>query len=190
MYQIFRALSVVALCLCFVFPIVENASAKSRDPIRIGVGTETRQQIMAHIAGQALKRAGFKVEFVEMSGASPVVLIAAGDAHFDPEFQVETAEADYARALADEKISSLGGLAGNGFDEPGQKIIWAGMTNKWPNAEKMLKTMIFPTDELDALARSVDKDGQTRAAVVSGWMKQNTSVWKRWISASTNWMKP
>jgi ABC-type proline/glycine betaine transport system substrate-binding protein len=182
--------SLAALCLWFVVANVEDASAKSRDPIRIGVGPQTRQQIMAHIAGQALQRAGFKVEFVEMTGASPVALIAAGDAHFDPEFRVETARAAYTQALAEEKISSLGGLAGNGFDEPEQKIIWAGMNRKWPNAEKMLKTMIFSADELGALARSVDDDGQARDAVVSSWMKQNKSVWKRWISASTNWMKP
>ena len=190
MHQIFRIFSAAVLCLCFVFSNVENLSAKSRDPIRIGVSSETSQQIIARITGRALKSAGFNVEFVEFDSAAGLETIATGKVHFDPKFTIAAHQADLAIAIEEERIRSLGGLAKNGRDEPTLKLAWTGMGNKWPYAEKMLKTMVFPTGELDTLAQAVDGGGQTLDQVVEDWMKNNKPVWKRWTAASTNWMKP
>ncbi len=189
-----RSIYFALLCVCFLLPLTDSTLAKSRDPIRVGLNNQTSQQVLAHIARRALVKAGFKVEFIQM-GVGPnstarVEMIASGLAHFQPVFAVADAEDDLAKALADKRIFSLGGLRSNGKDEPTLKIVWAGMRKKWPFAEKMLKTMIFPSEELDRMAQAVDTGNSTMDQVVDDWIKNNQPTWKRWVSASRNWMKP
>ncbi len=182
-----RFVPVLLLCFCLAMGTGQPAQDKSRDPIRVGISDRTSQQVIAHIAGRALAMAGFKVEFVRMDGES-VTLLSSGAIHFDPD--VVVADPGVTQALADEKVFSLGGLQSNAMDAPSLKLMWPGVHNNWPYAERMLKTMIFPAEDLDQLAGSIEGGEQTLDQAVASWMKSNTSTWKRWISGSKNWMKP
>ena len=182
----------VLVCIVVLLAPGNDALAKSRAPIKVVMNDQTGQRIMAQIAGRALVIAGYKVEFVELDAdaAGQIEMMASGAVHFQPIFMVADAEQDLARARADKRIVSLGGLGGNRADDPALKIIWAGMKKKWPGAEKMLKTMIFPWQELDRMAQVVDAGNSTMDDVVSDWMNNNKPTWKRWITASKNWMTP
>ena len=181
----FRTLIHCLIVLCLIG--TGAAMAKSKAPIRIAITGETQQVVMARIAGAALKKAGFKVEYVETASTDLIAALSDAKVHVHPEYPV-SGDAAYEAALAEKEIRTLGGRNGNGRDEPVQKLVWGGMKKKWPYARKMLKTMIFPTDELQALAARADAEGVD--PVVADWMKQNRKRWKRWVSASTNWMKP
>jgi ABC-type proline/glycine betaine transport system substrate-binding protein len=50
--------------------------------------------------------------------------------------------------------------------------------------------MFFPPEELDRMAQDVDAGRSTIDQVVDDWMNGNQSSWKRWITASKNWMTP
>lgn len=167
---------------------VTPAESKSKTPILIALTGETQQAVMARIAGAALRKAGFKVGYVEVPAGDVIQAVTEAKVHVDPEFIVDVSNGAYETALADNKIQTLGGRKGNGREEPVQKVVWPGVKRKWPYARKMLKTMIFPTEELQGLSDRAETDGIE--PVVADWMKQNRKRWKRWVSASTNWMKP
>lgn len=189
MISTIRFCSFALLCAVLLQFSAFTAHGKSRDPIIVGMSDEPSQQIMAHIVSRVLKRAGFNSEIVELAGTNADV-IASGSAHFNPSFVVADDAAALKLAIEDNRVISLGGLEANDQSEPRLKIIWAGLRKKWPYAEKMLKTMTVPHKDLEELAQSVDAENMTVEQVAAGWMKINQSKWKRWLSASTNWMKP
>ncbi len=41
-----------------------------------------------------------------------------------------------------------------------------------------------------AMTAEIDDNGRSVEDVVDEWMRANPAKWKRWIAASTNWMKP
>ena len=164
-----------------------DAFAKSKAPIRIAVTDDLQQVVMARITGAALKKAGFKIEFVDVAAGEVIEGLSSGDLHAEPRYLLRK-DAAYGTALENGSIRRLGGLSGNRPDDPVQKLVWAGMKKKWPYAQKMLKTIIFPNAELEALAAKAERDGVD--PVVAAWMKDNRKRWKRWVTASTNWMKP
>ena len=194
MRSILPGIHAALVCMCVLLAPGDGALAKSRDPIKVVIDDRTSQQVMAQIAGRALVTAGYKVAFIalgaETGAAGQIEMMASGSVHFQPVFTVADAENDLARARADKRIVSLGGLSSNRADAPVLKIIWAGMKKKWPGAQKMLKTMIFPWQDLDRMARVVDAGQSTMDDVVSDWMNSNKPTWKRWITASKNWMTP
>lgn len=163
------------------------ALAKSKVPIKIAVTEEMQQEVMARITGAALQKAGFKVEFVETGRAEVIESLSTAKVHLQPRYLLRK-DAAYGIALEERTINKLGGLAGNRRDDPVQKLVWGGMKRKWPDARKMLKTMIFPAEELEALAARAETEGVD--PVVDQWMKDHRKRWKRWVTASTNWMKP
>ena len=63
------------------------------------------------------------------------------------------------------------------------------MKKRWPDAQKMLKRMVIPADDLAAISDQLAA-GQDAEAVADGWWKANNKAWKPWIAASKNWMKP
>ncbi len=189
MHPSVRTFAFAFLCFLTGFSTTNIAQGKSKDPIRVGLGEQTRQKVAAHVFARTLKRAGFRYEFVEFGG-SQIEMIASGAAHVSPAFFVAKEREALEQAIAGKKIISLGGLRGNGAGEPEMKIIWAGMRQKWPYAERMLKTMIMPPNDIEGLTKTIDAGDMTIDQAVDGWMKDNPGKWKRWLSASTNWMKP
>ncbi|MGI9425135.1 MAG: hypothetical protein ACR2PA_18205 [Hyphomicrobiaceae bacterium] len=175
--------------VCSVLLANRSVLSGSNEPIRIVLASKTSQNVIAHIVGQALIEAGFRFELVKVAKMK-ITLISSGAAHFDPLFDVPKAREALDRAIHEEKVYSLGGLQANGPDEPQLKVIWVGVRNKWPNAEKLFKRMIMPIDELNAIARSIDAGDVPLEKAVDTWMAENSSTWKSWISASRNWMKP
>ena len=184
-----RAGPFVLYFVCAVLLSTNSGSSKSRDPIRIALSPDTTQNIIAHIVGRALTNAGFEHEFVKIDQQT-IATISSGEAHFDPYFEVPKVREPLDRAILEQRVYSLGGLRSNDPDEPALKIIWVGVRNKWPNAEKMFKRMIMPVEEVNVMASSVDAGDAKLETVVDAWMAENKSSWKSWISASTNWMKP
>jgi len=164
-------------------------SAKSKDPIRIGVSDQTRHQIVAHIIARTLSKAGFKSQFATL-GDSQLDMLVSGAAHVNMAFSPAGSKVAFDRALAEKEIYSLGGLETNAADEAELKVIWSGVRRKWPNAEKMLKTIILKADDFEQISTSIDTGNVTLEQSVDKWMLANRPAWKRWLTAAKNWMKP
>ena len=164
------------------------ASAKSRDPIRVVEGVTPAQQVVSALVVRALKKSGFKFELVGVPEVGLLEGLATGKVHAHPAAIV--AEHPGARdRVAAKEVRSLGGLIGNGQDEEILKLVWPGMKKKWPNAQKMLKRMVLPPEQIADLVGAV-KDGASAKDVAKDWWKANRRVWSAWVAASKNWMKP
>jgi ABC-type proline/glycine betaine transport system substrate-binding protein len=185
----FKAVPFTLSLVCAVLFATSSGLSKSRDAIRIALSPNTAQNIIAHIVGRTLAEAGFEHEFVKID-QQKIAVISSGEAHFDPFFKVPKLREPLDRAILEERVYSLGGLQSNARDEPALKIIWVGVRNKWPDAEKMFKRMVMPVEKVDIMARSIDAGDATLETVVDTWMAENKNTWKGWISASKNWMKP
>lgn len=181
-----RVLTILAAGLLMVAAATASYG-KSRAPIHVVVTPDTGQQIVARLAGAALKKAGFKTKFVELDGDALTAAMIAGKAHVQPDFPGD--DPGLAKALTEKALISLGGRSNNDSDEATVKIIWPGMNAKWPYAVKLLKTMTLGDEIRDALIAEV-ADGATVDDVAKGWMKANKKVWKTWTSSAKNWMKP
>ena len=190
MSWLLRTLVAAGLAAGLSLALAGVPEAKSKDPIKVVLGSETSQHVMAQITGRALIKAGFKVEYVELAPDAVVGTLASGTVHVHPDFAVAGAETELETALTDGRVVSLGGRQTNDRDEPTQKIVWTGMKQKWPYAMKQLKRMVFPTDELARLANDADSTDRTPEQVADAWMAENRETWKSWLSASKNWMKP
>ena len=168
----------------------EEASAASRAPIKVILGAETGQKIMAHIAGRALKKAGFKVALIptERSGALPA--LESGRADVDPAFVVADAQPSFAVAIDSRSIVSLGGRIANGKDEAVLKIVTPRVKTKWPRAQKLLKRMVLPDKVLADLIAQVERTGASPDHVAGAWWKVSKKTWSPWLAAAKNWMKP
>ena len=86
-------------------------------------------------------------------------------------------------------VRSLGGITANDPDEEMLKLVWPGMKKRWPDAQKMLKRMVIPADDIAAISDQL-AGGEGADAVADAWWKANKKAWKPWIAASKNWMKP
>lgn len=180
--------------LCCLLSSGVDALAESREPIRVGVGPATSQQILAHVTAQALMKAGYKVDFIELEpgtdDAAQVDMIASGSVHVHPSLAAADAEAELNDALAANRVISLGNLIKSDADASTLKVASAITNRSWPGAVKVLRTMAFPPEDLDRMAQNVEAGRSTVDRVVDEWMKGNPSSWKRWITASRNWMTP
>lgn len=174
--------ALLGLILIAPFP----AAAKSKLPIKIAVTDSLSQQLAAHIAAAALKKARYRVELVQTDGAGQFPLIAGGEIHLQPQARPEAA--GYAAAVESGKVLVLGPLGPDAGS--GDKVIWQHMAKTWPGAVKVLRTFTLTSAHREALVAEVDSKGRNLEEVVKEWMAANRKVWKKWTASDGNWMRP
>ena len=180
MKQLIRIL-VAALLL---MPV--GAGAKSKKPILMVEGVTIEQQLVTAIAARALKKAGFKHQLVGVPDAEALAALLGGDAHVHLSMPVSD---DLRTAVEGAQLRSLGGLADNDPAVGVLKIVGKGVKKKWPYAQKLLKRMILSPETLSVPVAEVQAGTPVTEAAAT-WFKANPKIWKPWIAASKNWMKP
>ena len=176
------------LAVCLLAFSLTTADAKSRDPIRFAEGQTIEQQIVNAIARRALAKAGFKSDVFPLERESLLQGLIDGTVHAHPAVLVAH-HPSLGTAIEEKAVRSLGGLARNAADEDILKLVRPGMKRKWPDAQKLLKRMILSPAQLMAVKDKIDA-GSTVEEAVQIWWRSNARVWKPWIAASKNWMKP
>ena len=58
---------------------------------------------------------------------------------------------------------------------------WSGFNAKWPSAYKILKNVDFTNPQIASVALLVDVDGLTAQKAADKWMKDNKSIWTKWV---------
>lgn len=66
-----------------------------------------------------------------------------------------------------------------------RKVAWAGMKDKWPAAEKLLRALEINNEEQIPLINLVDKDGKSLDEVSAKWRADNADRVKQWIEDAT-----
>ncbi|WP_177627780.1 ABC transporter substrate-binding protein [Parasedimentitalea marina] len=79
-------------------------------PIRLAVNEWTGQHVTTHIAGEMLKAAGYKVEFVSAGMMNQFQAIADGDIHATLEIWSSNVSDDYANKVSEGTVVELGDL--------------------------------------------------------------------------------
>lgn len=87
-----------------------GALAASSDPIKIAINEWTGQHISAHIAGQLLEKAGYKVEYVTAGAVPQFAAIAQGNLHLQPETWDNNVGDIYPKAVKSGDIIEVGPL--------------------------------------------------------------------------------
>ncbi|MEM1198635.1 MAG: ABC transporter substrate-binding protein [Pseudomonadota bacterium] len=87
-----------------------GALAASGDPIKIAINEWTGQHISAHIAGQLLEKAGYKVEYVTAGAVPQFAAIAQGNLHLQPETWDNNVGDIYPKAVKAGDIVEVGPL--------------------------------------------------------------------------------
>lgn len=174
------------LCGLVLLEPLPALAAKSKLPIKIAVTESLGQQVAAHIAAAALKKARYNVELVRIDSDRQVALVAGGEVHLQP--RVRSEAAGYADAVESGKVLVLGPLGPDA--ESGEKVIWQHMAKTWPGAVKVLRTFSLTRHHREALASEVDGKGRALEEVVTEWMAANKKVWKKWTASDGNWMRP
>jgi len=178
-----------AVILTVSFLVAAATDTVSAEAIRIAVNEATSQRVIARITGEALKEAGFAVEYVNVPAATQYSMIASGDVHIQPDATNVTDNPDYQVAFATGRIVDMGQRATEKGDSKSRKIMWTGVNGKWPGAAKLLRNMTLPTGDQIEMATAIDDQGRGIDEVVTEWMIANSKRWKFWTAASTNWMK-
>ncbi|NRB19054.1 MAG: ABC transporter substrate-binding protein [Rhodobacteraceae bacterium] len=79
-------------------------------PIRLALNEWTGQHVTTHIAGEMLRAAGYKVEFVSAGMMNQFQAIADGDIHATLEIWSSNVSDDYAKKVSEGTIVELGDL--------------------------------------------------------------------------------
>ena len=79
-------------------------------PIRLAVNEWTGQHVTTHIAGEMLKAAGYKVEYVSAGMMNQFQAIADGDIHATLEIWSSNVSDDYAKKIGEGTVVELGDL--------------------------------------------------------------------------------
>ncbi|MEM8688160.1 MAG: ABC transporter substrate-binding protein [Pseudomonadota bacterium] len=87
-----------------------GALSASSDPIKIAINEWTGQHISAHIAGQLLEKAGYKVEYVTAGAVPQFAAIAQGNLHLQPETWDNNVGDIYPKAVKAGDIVEVGPL--------------------------------------------------------------------------------
>ena len=174
------------LCSLIAAGPLPAQAAKSKLPIKIAVTDTLGQQLAAHIAAAALKKAQYRVELVRTDSRGQFDLIAEGEIHLQP--QVPPEAVGYRAAVKSGKVLVLGPLGPE--TGSGDKVIWQHMAKTWPGAVKVLRTFSLTGEQRAALANAVEGEGRDLEAVVKDWMAANKKVWKKWTASDGNWMRP
>lgn len=61
------------------------------------------------------------------------------------------------------------------------KASWAGLADKWPNAEKAIKNFKISNEDMGAMVADVDLNGKTVDETVAAWMADHKDTWSAWI---------
>lgn len=61
------------------------------------------------------------------------------------------------------------------------KASWAGLADKWPNAEKAIKNFKISNEDMGAMVADVDLNGKSVDETVAAWMKDHKDTWSAWI---------
>ncbi len=88
----------------------QAAAPESADPIKIAINEWTGQHISAHIAGAALKKMGYNVEFVTAGAVPQFAAISQGNLHLQPEVWSNNVGDVYPKAVASGDIVKVGSL--------------------------------------------------------------------------------
>lgn len=177
------------LCMVLAIALLPlGVSAKSKAPIRLAEGPSVSQKVVAAIAARALTLSGFKHEIVPLEDLDAVGALTDGVVHVHPSLPRDAAP-DLGEALKAGTLTLLGGLESNDRDGAVLKVVSRRMKSKWPYAQKMLKRMVLSPDVVAGLVEDVEA-GQSVDDAAAAWMKANRKIWKPWIAASRNWMKP
>lgn len=162
-------------------------AGESSDPIKIALTAATDQRVSAHVAGAALRRAKYKVLFVDSDGATLIDTLVKGNLHLQPQMRAGDSDAAYTAATESGAIDVLGPL---GLDDPlAVKITWKGMTRKWPGAVKLLRAMNLSSADQNSMVAQIEEQGRSLEEVVADWMDANKKKWKPWTGTVNNWMK-
>ncbi|MEO0618421.1 MAG: ABC transporter substrate-binding protein [Pseudomonadota bacterium] len=86
------------------------SAAHAADPIKIAINEWTGQHISAHLAGAALKKAGFEVEFVTAGAVPQFAAISQGQIHLQPEVWDNNVGDVYPKAVEKGDIIKVGSL--------------------------------------------------------------------------------
>ena len=178
----------ILVVLAMILGLFGSAEANSRKPIRMAEGESAVQQVVLHLAIRALKKSGLKTETHTVEAPDLIGALAEGRVNAHPT-AVAAELPGLPGAIEAKTVRSLGGITANSPDEEMLKLVWPGMKKRWPDAQKMLKRMVIPADDLAAISDQLAA-GQDAEAVADGWWKANKKAWKPWIAASKNWMKP
>lgn len=66
---------------------------------------------------------------------------------------------------------------------PVDKVVWAGMKDKWPAAHAILRDFRMDTGDQQEMMLAVSEKGEPLEAVADEWMTENEAVWKPWVEA-------
>lgn len=61
------------------------------------------------------------------------------------------------------------------------KAAWAGLADKWPNAEKAIKNFKISNEDMGAMVADVDLNGKSVDETVAAWMTDHKDTWSAWI---------
>lgn len=105
-------MSIKSLAVAGALLVASSASAlaDSSNPIKISVNEWTGQHVSAHITGQLLKKAGYKVEYVTAGAVPQFAAIAQGDLHVQPETWGNNVGEIYPKSVAAGDIVVVGPL--------------------------------------------------------------------------------
>ena len=110
----------VVVSLGMSAPHAAEMGAKD-EPIKLALNEWTGQHISTHIAGETLKRAGYKVEYVTAGMNSQIVALSDGDLHATMEVWSSNMPEGLAKAQEAGKLKDIGALgidAREGFVYP------------------------------------------------------------------------
>lgn len=170
-----------------VIAVAQLAVADSKKPVRIGVNQEPAQQVTAHLAGNVLKDAGYKVTFVELDAGDMAAALRTGEIHAQPEWP---ADDPGLKALLDSGDVIDVGRRNSEDDEPEiRKLVWSGLKRPWPGAHKLFGNMTYPSADQANMVAAIE-DGAALESVVEQWLRENRDRWRQWKSVTKNWMKP
>lgn len=61
------------------------------------------------------------------------------------------------------------------------KVAWAGLSEKWPGAAKIIENYTLTNSEMGALVAAIDLEGVSNQAAADNWMAENQAKWSSWI---------
>jgi glycine betaine/proline transport system substrate-binding protein len=62
-----------------------------------------------------------------------------------------------------------------------KKVGWAGGDKKWPNAFQAIRNFQLTNESMGRMVGEVDLEGRKTNEVVDEWLKDNESLWRKWI---------
>lgn len=66
-----------------------------------------------------------------------------------------------------------------------RKVVWAGMKDKWPAAERLLSALTIDNEAQIPLITQIDMDGKSLEEVAEGWRNENADLIQSWVDAAT-----